>query len=159
LLPPPSGAVGGAPTRGDQCGWRRPNARRSVPPARPCAVSAALPAVRRCAARRSDSPFCGRRATPAGRRRCGGDGGPPSPPHILPATAAWLYVPPYALVAMDIYTACPVSMRRRARHRPEGQSIARSAWNWILGSTSSKTLSTMYSDRSKKRMSWGNSGS
>jgi len=40
-------------------------------------VSAALPAVRRCAARRSDDPSCGRRATPAGRRRCGGGGGTP----------------------------------------------------------------------------------
>jgi len=42
-------------------------------------VSAAPPAVRRCAARRSDGPSRGRRATPAGRRRCGGGGGTPFP--------------------------------------------------------------------------------
>jgi len=40
-------------------------------------MSAALPAVRKCAARRSDGPSCGRHATPAGRRRCGGGGGTP----------------------------------------------------------------------------------
>jgi len=48
---------------------------QSDSPARPCAVSAAVPAVRRCAARRSDGPSCGRRATPAGTCRCGGGGG------------------------------------------------------------------------------------
>jgi len=42
-------------------------------------VSAAPPAVRRCAARRSDGPSRGRRATPAGRRRCGGGSGTPFP--------------------------------------------------------------------------------
>jgi len=42
-------------------------------------VSAALPAVRRCAARRSDGPFWRCHATPAGRRRCSGGGGPPFP--------------------------------------------------------------------------------
>jgi len=57
---------------------------RSDPPARPCAVSAAVPAVRRCAARRSDGPSCGRRATPAGTRRCGGGGGTPLPASRAP---------------------------------------------------------------------------
>ena len=57
---------------------------RSDPPARECAVSAAVPAVRRCAARRSDGPFCGRRATPAGTRRCCGGGGTPFPASRAP---------------------------------------------------------------------------
>jgi len=35
--------------------------------------------MRSCAARRSDGPARGRRATPAGRRRCGGGGGTPFP--------------------------------------------------------------------------------
>ena len=52
-------------------------ARRSVPSARPCAVSAASPAVRRCAARRSDGLSRGPRATLAGRHRCGGGSGAP----------------------------------------------------------------------------------
>ena len=47
-------------------------------------LSAALPAVRWCAARRSDGPSCGRRATPAGTRRCGGGGGTPLPASRAP---------------------------------------------------------------------------
>jgi len=39
---------------------------------------------------------------------------PLSPLDAPPTTATWLYVPPCALAAM----VCPVSMRRRARHRP-----------------------------------------
>jgi len=60
-------------------GWRLPVSRRSVPPARPCAVSAAPPAVRRCAARRSVGLSGGCRETPAGRRRCRRGGGTPFP--------------------------------------------------------------------------------
>jgi len=56
----------GAPSRGG----------RSHPPAR---APAAPPAVRRCAPRRSDSPFPGRRATLAGCRRCGCSSGTPFP--------------------------------------------------------------------------------
>ena len=42
-------------------------------------MSAAPPAVRRCAARRSDGRSRRPRATPASRRRCGGGGGTPFP--------------------------------------------------------------------------------
>jgi len=133
LLPPPSGAVGGAPTRGDQ----------SHPPARapcrlpcpPCAgalrggVTAPSVGVARrrraaAAAVETAAPLPRPTFCPPRQRGC-----------TCPRMRSWLWSRP----------ACPVSMRRRARHRPEGQSIARSAWNWILGSTSSKTLSTMYS--------------
>ena len=45
-------------------------------------MSPAAPVVRRCAAWRSDGPARGRRATPAGRCRCGGGGSTPFPaPH------------------------------------------------------------------------------
>jgi len=50
---------------------------------------------------------------------------PLSPPHGPPATATWLHVPPCIIAAMWSRPAYPVSMRRRARHRPEGQGIAR----------------------------------
>jgi len=61
---------------------RRPIARRSISPARLCAVSGAPPAARRCAARRGNGPARGRCATPAGRCRCNGGGGTSFPaPH------------------------------------------------------------------------------
>jgi len=105
-------------------GWRRPVAQRSVSPARPCAVSAAPPVVRWCAARPSDGPSGGRRATPAKRRRCRGGGGTPffaprAPRHGNVAVRA----PVRARGRSG--PAFPVSMRRPARHRPEGQGIAR----------------------------------
>jgi len=66
-------------------------------------VSAAPLAVRRCAARRSDSPARGHRATLAGRRCCGGGSGTPFPARRPPhhTTATWLYVPPRTLAAME----------------------------------------------------------
>jgi len=105
---------------------------RSNPPARACAVSAAVPAMRRCAARRSDCPSCGRRATPAGTRRCGGGGGTP-----FPASRA----PRHGKVA----GRAPVRARgygdgRRARCRcvaerataPKARVLHVRAWNYSL---------------------------
>jgi len=90
LLTPPSGAVGGAPSRGDQS---HPPARAPCrPPCPPCAgalcggVTAPPVGVAR---RRRDAAAAVAAAAPL------------SPPHILPATAAWLYVPPCALAAME----------------------------------------------------------
>jgi len=83
-------------------GYRRLVARRSVPPARQCAFLAALPAVRRCAARRSDGLARGRGPTPAGTAAAAvADAAPLSPPDAPPTTATWLYVPPCALAAKE----------------------------------------------------------
>jgi len=92
-----------------RCGYRCPVARRSIPPARPSAVSAALPAAHRCAAWRGDGPARGRFATPAGCRRCGGGGATPFP---APCPPRYGYVAARAPMRVRGHGA-----GRRARYR------------------------------------------
>jgi len=99
-------------------GWRRPVARRSVPHARPCASSAAPPAMRRCAARQSDGPSGRRRATPAGCRRCGGGGGTPFPAPRAPRHG-------------NVVVRAPV--------RARGYEAGRRCWKWDYGSSTGRS--------------------
>jgi len=88
-------------------------------------VSIAPSAVRRCAARRSDGPSRGHRATPVGHRLCGGGGGTRFPAPCAPRHGNVVSTCARARSRLWNRPACPLSMRRRARHRLEGQGIAR----------------------------------
>jgi len=104
---PSSGAVRGAPSRG---GRFHPTARVPCRPPRPLCAGAL----------RGGGVARPRRAAAAAVAAAASL----SLPHAPPATATWLYVPPCALAAMEP-AGVPVSIRCRARHRPEGQGIAR----------------------------------
>jgi len=95
-------------------------------------VSAAPLAVRRYAVRRSDGPSLGRRATPAGRRPLRWRRRNPFPRPTLSPPRQRGCTCPRSRSRLWSRPACPVSMRRRARHRPEGQGIARTCLEFVF---------------------------
>ena len=86
--------------------------------------------MRRCAARQSDGPSRGRRATPA-PPRCGGGGVTLFPPHAPLATETWLYAPPCSLAAMKPACVPGVSASPSAPP-PEGQGVARTCLEFSI---------------------------
>jgi len=118
--------------------WRRrvapleaPRRARSVPPARLCAASTAPSTLRKCAARRSDGPSRGHRATPVGRRRCGGGGGTRLP---APCTTRHLIVPVRAPARARGYGAGPSARCRCVAERAtalKSRLLHARSWNCL----------------------------
>ena len=83
----------------------------------------------RCAARRSEGPSRRRRATPASRRRCRAGGGTLLLRPAFPLPRQRGCTCPCSRSRLWSRPACPMSMRRQARHALKARVLHARAWN------------------------------